>query len=362
MNLKKPLLIDEHERLGAKLAPFGGWLMPISYAGIINEHNWTRSSASIFDISHMGEFIISGPGADKALNRVVTMNLSNLPKGSCRYGVMLNENGGIVDDLIVYKIDKDRWMIVVNASTAEKDYSHLRAHLPKEVGLEDVSKALGKIDIQGPLSKNILQEIVGDNLEKLKFYTFSFFNILDEDNIISRTGYTGELGYEIYISTNKIKELWNRLLEDKALRPAGLGARDTLRLEMAYPLYGQDITEDTLPQEAGLGQFVDLNKEFIGREALVEKKERGLRKKLACFKTATRRSPRHNHKIYHNDQQIGVVTSGSFAPSLGVGIGMGYVKKSFDKKGTKVKIGANLRMIEAEIVKKPFYREGSARN
>jgi len=361
MDLKSTPLFEEHKRLGARLAPFAGWLMPISYGSIIGEHKWSRSSASIFDICHMGEFIISGKGAKKGLNRILTMELDNMKDGTCHYGFMLNERGGIIDDLIIYKINDNKWMIVVNAATTEKDEAHIKNHLPDGVRLENISNILGKLDIQGPLSKEILKGFIGDGLEKLDYYTFSFFKILGDDNIISRTGYTGELGYEIYIDNNKIIELWRRLLEDKRLKPAGLGARDTLRLEMAYPLYGQDITEDTLPQEANLSQFVDFKKDFIGKEALLKKKEKGIKRKLVCFKTDSRRAPRHNFKIYLHEKEIGIVTSGSFSPSLGCGIGMGYVEEGYDKKGTRITIKDGSTVITAIIQDKPFYKEGSVR-
>ncbi len=362
MNLKQTPLLNEHKKLGAKLAPFGGWLMPISYGSIIDEHNWSRTHASCFDICHMGEFIISGEGANQALNKIVTMNLDGIASGNCRYGFMLNEEGGIVDDLIVYKIDEDRWMLVVNAATTEKDKAQLKKHLPDKLNLDNISENTGKLDLQGPYSKDILKKLVGDGVEKLNYYTFSYFKILDEENIISRTGYTGELGYEIYISKDKIKDLWNRLMQDKRVKPAGLGARDTLRLEMAYPLYGQDITEDTIPQEAGLDQFVDFSKDFIGKGALIEKKEKDIKRKLVCFKTTSRRSPRHNYKIYHDNKEIGVVASGSFSPSLGVGIGMGYIDEDFSGIGTKITVKGNSAIIEAKITEKPFYKKGSARD
>lgn len=362
MDLKETPLIDEHKRLGAKFAPFGGWSMPITYGSIIEEHKWTRTKSSIFDICHMGEFFISGKSSKQALNKIITANLNKFKDSNCRYGFILNENGGIIDDLLVYKINDEKWMIVVNASTTEKDQAHIKKHLPDDVEIENISRITGKLDIQGPLSRDVLGNLMEDNLDKLNYYAFSYFEILGDENIISRTGYTGELGYEIYVKADKIKELWNKLLQDERVKPAGLGARDTLRLEMAYPLYGHDISEDTIPQEAGLNQFVDFDKDFIGKSALLRKKDRGILRKLICFKSLSRRAPRHNFKIYRNDKEIGFVTSGSFSPSLGVGIGIGYIDDGFSGIGTKIIVKGNSAIIEAKITEKPFYEKGSLKD
>ncbi|MCK5306331.1 MAG: glycine cleavage system aminomethyltransferase GcvT [Candidatus Omnitrophica bacterium] len=361
MNLKTTPLHSQSEKLGAKFAPFGGWDMPISYSGIIDEHNWTRKSACLFDICHMGEFIISGAGAGDALNKIVTMNIEEIPVKACRYGFMLNENGGIIDDLIVYKIDNNKFMMVVNAATKDIDLTNLKKHLPEDISLEDISDKTAKIDLQGPLSRDILKEIISADIEKLTYYTFSYFDVLGENSIVSRTGYTGELGYEIYISAGKAVELWDTLLKDKRVKPGGLGARDTLRLEMSYPLYGHELDNSTSPLEAGLGIFVDLDKEFIGKDVLVKQKEEGLLKRLVCFKVDSRRAPRNGYKILSGDKEIGVVSSGSFSPSLKRGIGMGYVEADYRTAGTKVTLGDGRVKIKAEIIKRPFYKEGSLR-
>ncbi|MCK4463727.1 MAG: glycine cleavage system aminomethyltransferase GcvT [Candidatus Omnitrophica bacterium] len=362
MDLKLTPLFEKHRKLGARLAPFGGWLMPIQYTGIIAEHNWTRRSASIFDICHMGEFIIYGEPKKSNLERLLTIGLAGMSCGACRYGFMLNEKGGIIDDLIVYRIKQNEWMLVVNAAFTGRDESHLRKYLSCDSKLENISAKSGKIDLQGPISQDVLKELVGSEIDELKYYTFALFSILGEESIVSRTGYTGELGYEVYLSNEKIKELWNILLKDKRVKPAGLGARDTLRLEIGYPLYGQDINEDITPLEAGLERFVDFNKNFIGRDSLIEKKKRGITKMLVCFMTNTRRAPRHNYKIYDGDKEIGFVTSGSFSPTLSCGIGMGYVKSEYGKNGTKIILKENKIEINATVTDRPFYKKGSARS
>jgi aminomethyltransferase len=359
MDIKKTPLYGEHKTLKAKFGPFGGWDMPISYSGIIDEHNWTRSSASIFDICHMGEFIINGPKVSLELNRIVTMNTEKQPVGSCKYGFMLNETGGIIDDLIVYRLEEDKFMMVVNAATTEKDFNNLKKNLPGEINLEDISAKTAKIDIQGPLSRNIIKNVLPVDVSDLGYYTFKTCEFLGQKNIISRTGYTGELGFEIYIDVEKACQLWNLLLEDNRVKPAGLGARDTLRLEMAYPLYGHELDDNISPLEAGLKMFVDFETDFIAKDKLIEKKTKGLEKSLVCFKVSGRRSPRAGYKIFKNDEEIGLVTSGSFSPSLGCGIGLGYVLREYKKTQEPVVIGDERVKLKAQIVKRPFYKEGS---
>lgn len=359
--LKSTPLLQEHKSLGSKFGPFGGWLMPIQYAGIISEHNWTRRWASVFDICHMGEFIIHGDAAQSDLSRMVTANLDDMDCASCHYTLMLNEEGGIIDDLIVYKIEEDKWMLVVNAATTDKDLAHIKKHLSGHTKLEDLSQSLGKLDLQGPLSREILTSLIGPVISSLKYYRFGRFCVLGEENIISRTGYTGELGYELYLSAERIKDLWQLLLKDDRVAPAGLGARDTLRLEMGYSLYGQDISEDITPQEANLGGLLDFSKDFIGKEALLRKQEKGIGKKLIYFMADSRRPPRHNYKIYAGDKEIGTVTSGSFSPSLSCGIGMGYAENGYGQIGSKIILKGEKAQISATITDKPFYKNGTAK-
>jgi len=358
MDLKKTPLIDEHERLGAKLAPFGGWLMPIQYSGIIAEHLWTRSEASLFDICHMGEFIVRGSPEKSGLNNIVTFDLKTVPIASCHYGFALNDAGGIIDDLIVYRIAENEWMVVVNAAAIDGDEAHFRKHLSRDTDFQNVSSELGKLDLQGPRSLDALKSLAGPGVAGLGYYKFGYFNVLGEKIIISRTGYTGELGYELYISAGKVKELWKRLLTNSRVKPAGLGARDTLRLEMAYPLYGQDITADTTPLEADKGKFVDLKKDFIGRPALLKNSRPS--RKLISFIAGSRRSPRHNYRILVNGRDAGVVTSGSFSPSLSCGIGMGYVDLRC-APGSRITLKENDVEIEATVTEGPFYKKGTAK-
>ena len=335
--------------------------MPIQYEGIIAEHTWTRQHVSLFDICHMGEFFVYGEPQKSNLERIVTVNIGKMACGSCRYSSMLNEKGGVIDDLIVYRIKPDTWMLVVNAARIEADELNLKKHLSADAKLENVSSKVGKLDLQGPGSLEVLKRLLGPKVAELKYYTFNYFVMLGENNIISRTGYTGELGYELYVSNERIVDLWNLLRKDAQVKPAGLGARDTLRLEMGYTLYGQDISEDISPLEGGLEKFVDFNKDFIGRDALLEKKKNGALKKLSYFITDSRRNPRHNYKIMSNGREIGVVTSGSFSPSLSCGIGMGFIESGCDAMGSKVLISHDAIEIQATITDKPFYKKGSVK-
>ncbi len=359
--LRQTPLLDQHKKLGAKLAPFGGWLMPIQYSGIIEEHNWVRKCAGLFDICHMGEFMVQADLAKSNFGNLVTINLEGMPEGACRYGFMLNEQGGIIDDLLVYRIAGAEWMVVVNAATSDGDFAHLKKHFTGARSLENVSQALGKLDLQGPLSADVLESLVGADIKNLKYYTFSYFNLLGEKIIISRTGYTGELGYELYMPNDKIPQLWEKLLSDQRVKPIGLGARDTLRLEMGYSLYGQDIDKNTTPLEAGLGNFIDWSKEFIGKGSLLKQKQNGAFRRMICFLADSRRSPRHNYRIIYKDKDIGSVTSGSFSPSLGAGIGMGHVKDQITL-GEQVTLSESSISINAKVTNKPFYKNGSAKS
>ncbi len=362
MNLLKTPLFLKHQQLQAKIAPFSGWSMPIQYEGIIAEHTWTRTNASLFDICHMGEFRVTGTLRESGLERVVTMRLDDMVDGECRYGFMLNEKAGILDDLVVYRITADQWMLVVNAGTIAQDEKNLRANLAATCRLENISDKTAKLDVQGPLSRKVLEDIVGRDLRRLAYYRFSYFHLLGEHAIVSRTGYTGELGYEIYIDVSKAQELWDLILKNPLVKPAGLGARDTLRLEMCYPLYGQDIDETRNPLEAGLGRFVYFGKEFIGSKTLMDVFHAGPRRRMAFFKTDSRRAPRHGYAIRMQGVDSGVVTSGSFSPSLCCGIAMGYV----DADRCRVDLPATLAGADVEIastiVEKPFYKRGSARS
>ena len=352
--LQKTPLYESHVALGAKIAPFGGWLMPIQYEGILAEHEYTRRVVSLFDICHMGEFLLQGDVVLSGLDRIVTQNIVSMPVGSCRYGFMLNEAGGVLDDLVVYRLKKDSWMLVVNAATIAGDEANLRKYLSKDAKLENISAKTGKLDVQGPDSQEILQSIFGDDIKKLNYYTFANFTFGKESCIISRTGYTGELGFEIYISADRVVELWDFLLATKRIKSAGLGCRDTLRLEMGYPLYGHDLDLNHTPLAAGFAKFVDLSKDFVGKPALLAEQKNGFKEHLVCFKGNSRRAPRQGFTIFDGQNRVGTVTSGSFSPSLLVGIGMGYVSGNY-KIGDQLVIKDSNIEIPIVIVKKPFY-------
>jgi aminomethyltransferase len=360
-NILDTPLIKEHRSLGARLSPFGGWMMPIQYSGIIEEHLWTRKHAGLFDICHMGEFLIEADLSKSNFERLVTMDLKGMSLSSCRYGFMLNEEGGIIDDLLVYRISDTRWMAVVNAATTPGDEAHMRKNLTGFTHFENISASMGKLDLQGPEAGLVLRSLAGDKIEKLRYYTFGYFTVLGEKIIVSRTGYTGELGYELYMPNQKIASLWNKILEDGRVKPVGLGARDTLRLEMGYSLYGQDIDAKTSPLEAGLERFIDWNKDFIGKEALLKQKKGGLPQRMIYFMANSRRSPRHNYQIFYNAEDAGTVTSGSFSPSLGCGIGMGYVYNEI-APGEQILLSEGAISISAKVVGKPFYKNGSAKS
>ncbi|MFH1191693.1 MAG: glycine cleavage system aminomethyltransferase GcvT [Candidatus Omnitrophota bacterium] len=356
----KTPLYDIHLALNAKIVPFGGWLMPIQYPGIIQEHHWVRQNVGLFDICHMGEFMIQADLAKSNFNDLVTIDLVRMPLNTCRYGFMLNEQGGIIDDLLVYRIANSEWMMVVNAATTAGDFAYLKRNLTGATRFENISAAIGKLDLQGPLASVVLTRLVGENIHELKYYGFGYFTLLGEKIIISRTGYTGELGYELYMPDHKIPELWARILDYQQVKPIGLGARDTLRLEMGYSLYGQDIDEHSTPLEAGLNHFVDWDKEFIGKASLLKQKQNGVFRRLIYFVADSRRSPRHNYQILHNAEKVGTVTSGSFSPSLGLGIGMGYVSSEISL-GDKITLKDAAVSLPAKVVSKPFYKNGTAK-
>lgn len=357
--LKTTALLKEHAALGAKMAPFAGYDMPIQYEGIIAETLHTRKSASCFDTCHMGELLIQGDCKKSGLDSIVAGRIENLSVGFCRYSSILNENGGVIDDLLVYRRAQDAWLIVVNAACVEKDRTHFLRHLSGNAALCDLTGKLGKIDLQGPFSQDALRRIA-PRAATLGYYAFTETEVFGEKIIVSRTGYTGELGFEIYAPPPITKLIWKSLLEDTRVKPAGLGARDILRLEMGYSLYGQDIDETTTPLEAGLGKFIDFDKEFIGKEALLKQKKNGFKRARVFFQTLTRRAPRHNHKIYSDDKAIGAVSSGTFSPHLEKGIGMGFAERNL-AEGSRILIGDEVLKIEAELASKPFIAKTSLR-
>lgn len=350
-------LSDWHAASKARMAPFAGWSMPIQYAGIIKEHAHTRSKASLFDICHMGEFKIHGPGTRKSLATVVTHNLSTLPPGRCRYGFLLNEQGGILDDLIVYSLEEDAFMLVVNAARIADDFDWIRTHLKPDITMEDVSALTGKIDLQGPLSLDVLKNLVPDfNADELKYFSFASTCMQGVDVLISRTGYTGELGYELYMPSADTMQVWEFLLSDERVLPAGLGARDTLRLEAGLLLYGQDMGPSRTPAEAGYAGMLTSDASYIGKAGAASVEQR-----LVALNLPGRRSARHGDAVVTaNGETVGVVTSGSFAPSLGHAVALAYVDEQH-VDATEFMLRGPKTELEAVRTSLPFYTRGTAR-
>jgi aminomethyltransferase len=359
--LKSTPLISEHTKLKALIASFGGWNMPIQYEGIIAEHRWCREKAALFDICHMGEFHFRGDIVASGLEDVFTFSVAGIPIGRSRYGFLLNERGGVIDDLIVFRLAENEAMIVTNAATIAKDFTTVSERL-KGGEFRDISEVTGKIDLQGPLAREILAEAFGAEIVAIPYFRFIRVHLLDVEAIVSRTGYTGELGYEIFLPAEKVVELWRLLLSDERVKPAGLGARDLLRLEMGYSLYGSDIDEDITPLEAGLPGFVNFDKEFVGRDALLKQQGEGLTRVRAAFRVASRRSPRHHYEIWHEGEPAGFVTSGAFSPMLGCGIGIGLVKPEAAESGAHFAIRHGSVSMEATACDLPFYTGGSLRS
>ncbi len=355
-------LVDEHIALGAKMVGFGGWNMPLQYESILAEWEYNRKTCSIFDCSHMGEFHVKGDAFACGLDRMVTQTIVDMPLKTCRYGAMLNDKGGVIDDLIVYRKGAEEWMIVVNASNIEKNAKHFRAQLNKSAVFEDRSFKTAKLDVQGPLSRDVLTPLVPD-LGKLAYYAFDEFDLLGERCLISRTGYTGELGYEIYYPWENAKKAWKTILKDGRVKPTGLGVRDVLRVEMCYSLYGHELDEHISPLDAGLGKFIDWNKDFIGRAAIVRQKEAGIKRTIGYLTSSSRKSPRAGHKIYDAaGREIGVITSGTFSPGLQLGIGIGFIETQANVPGGQISFGDDKNKVTASVSKRPFYKHGSIKN
>ncbi len=358
---KKTPLFNEHKICGGKIIEFAGYGLPISYTSINEEHNIVRKRVGVFDVSHMGEFSISGPGALDFLQRMTTNDLSILSPGQAQYSILCNENGGIVDDLIIYK-KQNEYLMVVNASNSIKNLNWLNEHADENVLIEDISDFVGLLAIQGPESRKLLDKISDIEMYKIAFYNFKNGSINGIDVMISRTGYTGELGYELYVHSDSLIDLWAILIKEGknfGLKPVGLGCRDTLRMEMKYPLYGVDINENTNPLEAGLRWAVKLNKKnFIGKNKLL-KIQNNPKKKLVCIEMNERAIPRYGNNILFKDCIVGKVTSGTMSPSLKKGICMGYIDSSISSEGNAISIDIRGKNKKGVIVKSPFYKSGS---
>ena len=360
--IKKTPLYEWHVSNSKNVVPFGGFFLPIYYSSILEEHLNVRTKAGLFDVSHMGEFIISGPSAEEFIQLVTINDISKLKNGKAQYNVMCNEDGGIIDDVIIYK-KSNEYMMVVNSSNIDKNFQWLESVMIQDVNLKNKSMDYGLIAIQGPYSRKILQPLINKDLLNLRFYHFiDEVDIVGSKTLISRTGYTGELGYEIYASPGSIKKIWEKLIEEGSrygLLPSGLGCRDTLRLEMNYLLYGNDINQKTNPIEAGLGWITKFDKgDFIGKESIMQNKD-NINKRIFCFYMLDKSIPRRGCEIIYNNKSIGNVTSGTMSPTIKKGIGMGYIKNSFYKLNLKININIRGKLKEAKIVEPPFYKDGS---
>jgi aminomethyltransferase len=359
---KKTPLYDEHVRLGAKMIPFGDWIMPVQYSGIIDEHQAVRKNVGVFDISHMGQLVATGPRAGAWLNEMLTNNIDKLEVGTGQYTFLLNERGGIIDDLIVYRTAPEEFLLVVNASRVDEDFAWLRNHLGDNGKLENRSADYGGLAIQGPRVVELLRAFLGDNAELPARNQIKDFECCGTKVTVARTGYTGEDGVEMFFAATDAAKIWNGLLEkgkELGIRPCGLGARDTLRLEMCYPLNGSDLSPEHNPIEAGLGFFVDLKKpKFVGRDVLVDAKENGSPNRLVAFRMKSKGPPpRPHYSVWREGERIGEVTSGSLSPSLNEGIGMAYVASAHAKAGTEIEIEIRDRKLPAIIEKKPLYKK-----
>lgn len=357
--MKRTALYNKHVALGAKMVPFAGYEMPLRYSSDIEEHMRVREGVGVFDVSHMGEFFLRGPKAFELVQRVTSNDASKLYDGKAMYAYLPNEAGGIVDDLIVYRISEEEYMVVVNAANIEKDWNWISKHNTGGVDMENASDRMSLFAVQGPKAMAVLKKMTDADLESMKFYTFQKGNVGGiKDVIISATGYTGAGGFELYVANTDAESLWDALFEagaEEGIEPIGLAARDTLRLEMGYCLYGNDIDDTSCPIEAGLGWVTKFDKVFTNSEHLQKQKLSGGKQKLVGLVMVDKGIPRRDYEIYNaEDQVIGRITSGTQSPVLKRGIGMGYVAKDFAKTDTEVFIGIRNRRLKAQVVKPPF--------
>ena len=352
-------LNNVHQQLGAKMVPFAGFNMPVQYAGVNIEHETVRKAVGVFDVSHMGEFILKGEGALDLIQKVTSNDASKLFDGKVQYSCLPNEQGGIVDDLLVYRIDEKTYMLVVNASNIEKDWNWISKHNTFGVEMKDISDRTSLLAVQGPKATEALQTLTEVDLASMEYYTFTKGVFAGVGNVlISATGYTGAGGFELYFDNEHAEEIWNKIFEagePYGIKPIGLAARDTLRLEMGFCLYGNDIDDTTSPLEAGLGWITKFTKDFVNSENLATQKQNGIERKLVGFEMIDRGIPRHDYEIVDAEGNvIGKVTSGTQSPSLQKAIGMGYVQTGFTNEGNEVFINIRNNKVKAKVVKFPF--------
>lgn len=360
--MKNTALTHIHESLGAKMVPFAGFNMPVQYEGVTAEHETVRNGVGVFDVSHMGEFLLTGPNALALIQKVTSNDASTLTIGRAQYSCLPNAEGGIVDDLIVYRMKEEQYLLVVNASNIQKDWNWISSHNDLGVDMKNLSDDYSLLAIQGPKAVEAMQALTSVNLSEIKYYHFEVADFAGiEHVIISATGYTGSGGFEIYCKNAEVEQIWNKVFEAGApfgIKPIGLAARDTLRLEMGFCLYGNDINDSTSPLEAGLGWITKFNKDFVNSENLKKQKEEGVSRKLVGFELLERGIPRHDYEIVDaNGNNIGIVTSGTMAPSVGKGIGMGYVKTEHAAVDSKIYIQIRNNKVLAKVVKMPFYKK-----
>lgn len=359
--LRTPLF-ESYKEYGGKTIDFGGWELPVQFSSIKAEHEAVRTKAGLFDVSHMGEVFVSGSGALDYLQKLVTNDVSKLKIGQAQYTVMCNEQGGTIDDFLIYKLEEERYLLVVNASNIEKDVAWMEKQQIDNVVIDNQSSNYALLALQGPVAESVLQKLTDESLEEIKFFRFKeHVQVGGEDVLVSRTGYTGENGFEIYGTPEAIQNLWSKILQEgkeDGVVPAGLGARDTLRFEAGLPLYGQELREDISPLEAGLGFVVKVNKEedFIGKDILVKQKEQGVERKLVGLEMIDKGIPRTGYKVFEGDREIGEVTTGTQSPTLKKNIGFALLSTEFMELGTEVEVEIRAKRLKAKVIATPFYK------
>ena len=356
MENKRTCLYDKHVALGALISPFGGFDMPIQYTNIVDEHNAVRQACGIFDVSHMGEVLVTGPESEKFVNYIFTNDIAGAPDGKIFYGMMCHPTGGVVDDLLVYRMGAQRFFLVINASNIDKDVAWIMEHAKDfDVVVENQSEKYGEVAVQGPKTEEIVEHILGIQCNDLAFYTCKEVEIAGETIIISRTGYTGEDGFEIYASHAFTNEVWDKLVGSGEVKPCGLGCRDTLRFEVGLPLYGDELTDEITPLEAGLGMFAKLDKDFIGRDALAAQKAEGLKRKIVGIELKDKAIPRHGYEVEADGKVIGDVTTGYNSISTGKSVCMAMLDIDYAKLDTEVAVRIRKKVFPGVVTKKRFY-------
>lgn len=354
--MRQTPLHGEYAGLGAKVVDFNGWALPVQFSGIIDEHNHTRTKAGVFDCSHMGEFLLRGADALAAFDRLVFSDFGGLKIGPCRYSALLNERGGIIDDCVGLRLDADTFYLITNAGPLDKVAALLAEHVP---GVENISDATAKIDVQGPLARQVLLDLGFEGIAPMKYWTGGRAQWRGTEIVVSRAGYTGELGYELYIPREIAVDLWRALIAHESCLPCGLGARDTLRLETSKPLNGEDLSEDITPLEAGMEKLVAWGKDFTGKAALEAQRAKNEYHRLVSIVSADRRAPRHHFEVKHEGQVVGHVSSGTFGPSLGCGVGFAYVPEALTAPGTALTCGP--KDMPITVAEMPVYKHGTCR-